>query len=301
MNPETEAAQAAAGNPLVFLPFLAVMIIFALLYMSGKKKYQEFVDALDKKEYSLKDIFPVGFALMDMIRYQYNSNFDRSFRRQLRELYPEEYVEFYLRTTYAQAASMGLLGLLLGALFFGAMDGDVTMLVFGFAIAGILVWVTFNGVTQKINDRHSAIALELPELTNQILILSGAGLTIKGALKKISDEMPADGPLYTALNKAVEKMSLGKTDEEALDEVTMTCNTPEVRRFVSVILMNIDRGGQEVLTALNEIGKELWDARKAAAQRIAEETSTKLLFPMMLMLIAVILLVAAPAVMGMEI
>ena len=289
------------GNPLTFLPFLIIMVIFAFLYMSGKKKYQEFVDALDKKEYSLKDFFPVGFMLMDMIHYQYNSNFDRSLRRQLRELYPEEYVEFYLRVTYAQAASTGLLGLLLGSLFFGVMDGDFTMLIVGLAFAGILLWVTFNSVTQKINERHSAIALDLPELTNQILILSGAGLTIKGALKKIADEMPATGPLYTALKTAVEKMNLGKTDEEALDEMTLTCNTPEVRRFVSVILMNIDRGGSEVLIALNEIGKELWDARRAAAQRIAEETSTKLLFPMMLMLFAVILLVAAPAVMGMGI
>ena len=288
-------------NPLFFLPFLIVMIIFALFYSSGKKKYQAFVDALDKKEYGLKDFFPLGFALMDLIHYQYNANFDRRLRRQLRELYPEEFVEFYLRVTYAQAASTGLLGLVLGTLFFGAMDGDITMLLFGVALAGILVWVTFNGITQKIEERHSAITLELPELTNQILILSGAGLTIKGALKKIANEMPADGPLYTALKKAVEKMELGTTDEEALDELTLTCNIPEVRRFVSVILMNVDRGGSEVLVALNEIGKELWDARRATAQRIAEETSTKLLFPMMLMLLAVILLVSAPAVMSMSI
>lgn len=288
-------------NPLFFLPFLIVMIIFALFYSSGKKKYQAFVDALDKKEYGLKDFFPLGFALMDLIHYQYNTNFDRRLRRQLRELYPEEFVEFYLRVTYAQAASTGLLGLVLGTLFFGAMDGDITMLLFGVALAGILVWVTFNGITQKIEERHSAITLELPELTNQILILSGAGLTIKGALKKIANEMPADGPLYTALKKAVEKMELGAMDEEALDELTLTCNIPEVRRFVSVILMNVDRGGSEVLVALNEIGKELWDARRATAQRIAEETSTKLLFPMMLMLLAVILLVSAPAVMSMSI
>lgn len=289
------------NSSLVFLPFLIVMAVFALLYVRGKKKYQELISALNKKEYGLKDFFPAGFAFMDAIHYKYNTNYDRGLRRQLRELYPEEFVEFYLRVTYAQAVSTGLIGLLLGSLFYGAMDGDITMLVFGVAIALVLMWVTFNGITQKVNDRHSMISLELPELTNQILILSGAGLTIKAALKKIADEMPTTGPLYTALKKAVEKMNLGKTDEEALDEITVTCNIPEVRRFVSVILMNIDRGGSEVLMALNEIGKELWDARRATAQRIAEETSTKLLFPMMLMLLAVILLVAAPAVMSMGI
>ena len=113
--------------------------------------------------------------------------------------------------------------------------------------------------------------------------------------------MPASGPLYQALAKTTEKMEHGATDEEALDQLTVACNMPQVRRFVSVILQNMHRGGADVLVALQDIGKELWEARKAAARQIAEETSTKLLFPMMLMLIAVILLVAAPAVMGMAI
>ena len=75
---------------------------------------------------------------------------------------------------------------------------------------------------------------------------------------------------------------------------------PAVRRLVSVLLQNMQRGGTEVLYALREIGQELWEGRKAAARQIAEETTTKLLFPMMLMLLAVILLVAAPAVMSMN-
>lgn len=289
------------SNPVLFVPFLVVMLLFALLFVKGKQKYATFVNAIDKSEYNLRDFFPVGFSLMELLRIQYSTNFDRMLRRQLAELYTEEFTEFYLRVVYAQAGTTAMIALLLGTLFFGATDGDITFLVIGVAMAGILVWASFNGVKTKVNERHQRIALELPELTNQILILSGAGLTLKAALIKIAKEMPGEGPLYQALKQSVDKMELGMTDEQALDSLTVACNMAEVRRFVSVILQNMHRGGTDVLTALSEIGRELWAARKAAAQRIAEETTTKLLFPMMLMLIAVILLVAVPAVMSMSI
>lgn len=287
------------NNPIIFIPFLVVMVLFALLYSAGKKKYAAYLPPLDKDVYGLKDFFPVGFVLMDLLHYNYGSNLDRTLRRQLTELYTAEFSEFYLRVTWAQAATSALVGLLLGTLFFGAMEGDISMLVLGVGFAAVLVWASFDDVKKRVQKRHDRVAVELPELTNQLLILSGAGLTLKGAMVKVAREMSTDGPLYQALGKSVEMMELGATNEQALDNLTSACNTPEVRRFVSVLLQNLQRGGTDVFLALGEIGKELWDARRAAAKRVAEETTTKLLFPMMLMLFAVILLVAVPAVMSM--
>lgn len=283
------------------VPFLVVLVVFFLLYLKGKKKYAPYVKALDKKTYGLAELFPVGFAAMESIRYRYSSTLDRKLRRELTELYTAEYCEFYLRVVWAQAATCIVLGMLLGTLFYAAMNGDITFLFLGGALSAVLAWTSFHDVDEKVEKRHNQVAIELPELTNQILILSGAGLTLKGAISKIVQEMPGEGPLYQALGKTEEMLSLGATDEKAFDQLVSACNMPEVRRFVSVILQNLNRGGSDVLGALREIGKELWDARRAAAQRIAEETSTKLLFPMVLMLIAVILLVVAPAVMGMNI
>ncbi len=286
---------------LIYIPFLVLMILFALLYSKGKKQYASFVNALDKKEYSLKDFMPVGFSLMALSRYRYGSNLDRLLRRQVAELYTAEYQEFYLRVIWAQAATNAFLGLLMGTLFFAAMGGDPVMLGVGIALGAALAWSAFADVKNKVEKRHLQVAVDLPDLTNQIIILSGAGLTLRGALIKIANEMQMDTPLYRALGQVVEKMEHGATDEEAMDQLTVSCNMPEVRRFASVVLQNMQRGGQDVLIALRDIGKELWDGRKAAARQVAEETSTKLLFPMMLMLVAVIILVAAPAVMGMAI
>ena len=286
-------------NPVMMIPFLIMMVLLALLYLSGKKTYQAYAEAMDK-DTPLRDFLPVGFRLMAMIRYKYASNQDRKVRRQLAELYDYEYVEFYLRATWAQAATYVVVGLWMTTLFVGATNGDPSLLALGLVLTGALAMLPFSQLNEKVEKRHLQVAIDLPNLTNQILILSGAGMTIRGAMMKIAREMPADGPLYQALDKAVTQMENGATDEVALETLVTDCNVPAVRRLVSVLLQNMQRGGTEVLIALREIGQELWEGRKAAARQIAEETTTKMLFPMVLMLFAVILLVVAPAVMSMN-
>ena len=65
---------------------------------------QPYCEALDKEEYPLKALAPVGFATLEMIKRNYESNIDRKLRRQLRELKDEEYVEFFLRATCADTS-----------------------------------------------------------------------------------------------------------------------------------------------------------------------------------------------------
>ena len=89
----------------------AVVAAFGLLYEKGKKKYQGYLAPLDKKEFPMRDFLPVGFALMDVIRYQYNTAFDRKNRKFLKELYDPEYVEFYLRVYWALACAYAMIAL----------------------------------------------------------------------------------------------------------------------------------------------------------------------------------------------
>lgn len=288
-------------NPIYAIPALVVLVVFVLLHLQGKKRYAAMIQAMDKQEYGLRDIMGVGFMLMELSKYQYAGKLDRKARMQLRELYEPEFVEFYLRVQWGAGVTYGCLSLLLGTLAFAARDGDVMLLALFVVLAPVLVYMSFSSLESKVEKRHQQVAMDLPDFTNQLIILSGAGLTLRAAIIKVGREMPGDTPFYVALRKAVNKMENGATDEAALDVLVTQCNMPVVRRLTSILLQNMQRGGTDVLIALREIGAELWTNRKAAARQMAEEVSTKMLFPMMLMLIAVILLVAAPAVMSMNI
>lgn len=277
--------------------FIVVLVLIVLLYSKGKKKYVPLCKVLDKKEYPFKSLTMIGFSLMELIGYKYKSNLDRKLRKSLRELKEEEYVEFYLRTTWATAATYFIIAAFLSAMLaFANIEFSIVLLVLGFGL--ILAYTALYDIDKKIAERHMEIVLDLPDFSNKLLILSGAGLSLKAAMVKVSKEMEKDSAFYKELKHSVYLMEHGSTVEAAMDSLCARCNTPEVRRMASVLLQNMHSGGSDVLIALNEISRELWNNRRAAAKKIAEEAGTKLLFPMMLMLLAVILIVAAPAVMS---
>lgn len=277
---------------------LVSIVIFYILYSSGNKKYAKMVAPLDEKVFRIKSFMPAGFALMALIKYKYNSAYDRKLRQQIAEVHDAEYVEFYLRCYWACAATYIPLGLCLMSLFALTAEGDLTMPIFCVILVGLLIYLNFSELKNKVEERHRKICMDLPGFTNQLIILSGAGMTLRSALIKVAKEGNGSSPLYEELRKSVLLMEHGETDEYALDRLVAKCNMPEIRRFVSLLLQNMARGGNDVFIALHDIGQEQWQNRKAAATRYSEEANTKLLFPMMLMLFAVILMCAAPAVMS---
>lgn len=286
-------------SPAAAVYLLVVVLLIYLLYKRGEKRYKPLVEPLNKDDFGLKDFFSIGFSVMDLVQYQYGTAFDRKLRRQLVELYDPDYTEYWLRVYWGAAASYAAIGALFSAFLLLGMG--VTGCILGWAVGLIMAYASFNDVKDKIERRHLKIAIDMPDFTNKILILSGAGMTIRAALIKISHEMAADTPLYQELAYSVKMLENGATDEAALERLSMRCNTPQMRRFTSVILQNIHRGGSDVLLALQDIGQEQWAERKAAAMRVSEEADTKLLFPMMLMLGSVIIMTIAPAVMSINI
>lgn len=278
---------------------IACVLLFYYFYAGGKKKYLKMLDPLTKDEFGLKDFFPAGFFLMEKLKYKYNSQYDRILRKNLKEIYDPGYVEFYLRVYWAASASYVLIGFLFSGLL--ALSGEKLLPFAGFCVGLVLAYVNLSSLNDKVEERHRRISMDMPDLTNKIVILSGAGMTLRAALAKIASEMGGQRPLYQELAYSMQMMENGTPAEAAFDHFMVRCNMPEIRRFVSIILQNMNRGGTDVTRALAEIGREQWENRKNAAKRFAEEASTKMLFPMMLMLLAVILLTITPAVLSMNV
>lgn len=295
---EQTAASVHTGS-LIFL--LIALVVFLLLYSGSKRKYAHYVEPLDPKKFPLKSLLSVGFYAMGLLRYRYHLKFDRRLRRQLAELYDEEFAEYYLQAHWAGAATYAVVGLNVTALFLLATEGDMLGLFLGAVATFIVIWSFFRSVQRQIDERHTKIRLVFPDVLNQLVILSGAGLTLRAAWLKIARDMPADTPLHTEMRKVAEQMEQGVSDLIALDNMGNRCGMPEMRRFISMMVQNFQRGGSDVLYAMEGIGKELWDGRKAAAKRAAEEAGTRLLFPMMLMLLAVIMLVVTPAILSLNV
>ena len=71
-------------------------------------------------------------------------------------------------------------------------------------------------------------------------------------------------------------------------------------RFINIITQSIKNGNKDIKNILNlEVQDALFE-RKQRAKKLGEEASTKLVLPLMLMLLTIMIIIMVPAFMGMK-
>ena len=137
------------------LVFVVVLILFGVLYMLSKNKYDEFIAPLDKKTYSMKVLMPMALYLIDKAKYQFNTKYDHGLYLRLGELYGHNNARYYLKVHWAHKLALLILAILIIAFFAAAMGNpDMSFGVFGLVVLGLIFYLTDNEINQKIKKRH---------------------------------------------------------------------------------------------------------------------------------------------------
>ncbi|QYK66214.1 hypothetical protein KAI36_01356 [Paenibacillus sp. S02] len=195
---------------------------------------------------------------------------------------------------YIMAAGGALISLMLG--------GDATGLVLGLGL-GILVPIALiKDLHGKVQKRDQQILMELPELLSKMMLLVGAGETVQRALLHCVERKGADTehPLYRELRQTVAEWESGFSFQQAFEHLSKRCGIQEMTVFTTTVLLNMRRGGSDFVMALRELSQTLWGKRTSISRTRGEQASSKLVFPMALILLTVIVLVGAPALMMMN-
>jgi tight adherence protein C len=195
---------------------------------------------------------------------------------------------------YIMAAGGALISLMLG--------GDATGLVLGLGL-GILVPIALiKDLHGKVQKREQQILMELPELLSKMMLLVGAGETVQRALLHCVERKGADTehPLYRELRQTVAEWESGYSFQQAFEHLSKRCGIQEMTVFTTTVLLNMRRGGSDFVMALRELSQTLWGKRTSISRTRGEQASSKLVFPMALILLTVIVLVGAPALMMMN-
>ncbi|WP_328802090.1 type II secretion system F family protein [Paenibacillus sp. LX16] len=195
---------------------------------------------------------------------------------------------------YMMAAGGAIISLLMG--------GDATGLVLGLGL-GILVPIALiKDLHGKVQKRDQQILMELPELLSKMMLLVGAGETVQRALLHCVERKGADTehPLYRELRQTVAEWESGFSFQQAFEHLSKRCGIQEMTVFTTTVLLNMRRGGSDFVMALRELSQTLWGKRTSISRTRGEQASSKLVFPMALILLTVIVLVGAPALMMMN-
>jgi tight adherence protein C len=138
--------------------------------------------------------------------------------------------------------------------------------------------------------------IDFPAFVSKLALLMNAGMHLRQALVKIYNDADKSRPLYEELGIVLQDMESGISESQAWQEFSERCKIKEITSFASMIVQNSRIGGSQMVNELKRMSHETWEMRKHAVKQMGETASAKLVFPMMLMLIAILVIAISPAV-----
>jgi tight adherence protein C len=287
--------------------------VFLIAFSKSKGVYDEYTETINKNEYMFKDFMPIGLWLNERIDlrkilppniYKFLYKYESNVKGRVIELYGIKYADYYLMIHNGNKTAMGLTiatGAALLSVIMGAQGDATNCGIFLFAsIAAMIGMPLLNdrGLNGKIEKRRLALQMEFPDFINKLTLLVNAGMTISKAWEKIVVDNRKDTPLYNEMTVALGEIRAGKPESVAYEEFGRRCKIKEIIKFVSVIVLNLKKGGSDVVPVLKVQAMECWEMRKNVAKRLGEEAATKILIPLMIMFVGIIIIVATPAILS---
>ena len=174
------------------------------------------------------------------------------------------------------------------------------LILLGIAAAGCLFLKEKEDALLTVKVREEQLMEDYPGFVYQVLILIGAGYSVKTAWKKLSDSYEEDKkkmkrPLWKEIQFTMNQIEAGVPEVRAYIEFGRRCGNRKYIKFASLLENSISTGGKNFRKLLEDEVKEAFELRMDIARRKGEEASAKLLLPSFVMLGVVMVMVMAPA------
>lgn len=266
------------------------LVLWLVMYLKGKKNAALF-EPLDEKDFPFKEIYFMGYAVTELINYQYKSKNDRKLRKDLDVLYGAKYADYYLRVIYSQKITMGATVAVLAFALYGLADGFAGFFVgLLFAVAAYYYFGTMT--EKKILKRSEEMLSDFSEVISKLALLTNAGMILREAWEEIA--YTGETSLYKEMQKAVDEMNNGVAEIDAIFNFGTRCIIPEIKKFSSTIVQGLVKGNSELTLMLMDQSKEVWAAKKQDVRRQGEKAASKLLIPICIMFVGILIMILIP-------
>jgi hypothetical protein len=177
-------------------------------------------------------------------------------------------------------------------------------------LAAVAIWyVKDMELRQKMKRRRDQLLMDYPELINKFTLLVNAGMTVRQAWFKIAEDYRAKQTkgeskqhyAYEEMLSTVHELQLGISENTAYEQFGRRIGIIPYIKFSSLISQNLKKGNRGFTDLLRRESMEAFEDRKEMAKRLGEEAGTKLLAPMMFLLVIVFLIIMIPAFMAFQI
>lgn len=176
-------------------------------------------------------------------------------------------------------------------------NNDYAVLILLFPV--ILVLIIAKGYTDKRNKekkKEELLVCEYPEVISKLSLLIGAGMTPYNALCRIASD--GKGEAYRRLSEVVRRIQSGSSERELYSQFGQIFGVRCYSKLGTLLSQNVVRGNEQLRVMLKNECIDAFEEKKARARKKGEQAGTKLLFPMLLMLLVVMAIIMVPAFMS---
>ncbi|HSC50626.1 MAG TPA: type II secretion system F family protein [Gaiellaceae bacterium] len=162
--------------------------------------------------------------------------------------------------------------------------------VVGIGMLAGLGWVMPKFVLERrATKRLQDIDREMPELVDLLVTTVEAGVGFASSLQLVARRV--EGPLGQELRLALQEQSMGMTIEDALKHMLSRVDSASVRAFVQAILQG-QTLGVSIGKILRDLAVDMRKRRRQVAEERAQKAPTKILFPLVILILPALLIVA---------
>ncbi len=170
----------------------------------------------------------------------------------------------------------------------------------GFLAAAVLMGAQTREEQKKLQKRREELLLDYPALVMKFTLLVQAGMTARRAFQKIGEDYLRRKKLrtrcaYEEIVTACREMESGVSELDAYRRFGERCSQVQYKIFSTLLIQNLQKGSRQLSDMLERESLAAWEERKRKARVLGEAAATKLLFPMVLMLLVVMVIIMIPA------
>lgn len=180
-------------------------------------------------------------------------------------------------------------------------DYSVVLWVLTIVTAVSVYAMSDQDLHRQQEQRKKRMQRDYPDIVHKMVLYVGAGMTTRGAFQKIAGdyEQKKGGsgllPAYEEMLYACRELHSGVSEASAYEHFGKRTGLQEYIRLSTLLTQNLKKGNSALLERLREEADRAGEEQLQNCKRLGEEAGTKLLVPMVLMLLVVMVMIMIPA------
>ena len=167
-------------------------------------------------------------------------------------------------------------------------------------VASVLIIIGSKRDEKKaLAKEKEEILSEYPVLLQKMALYQATGMTIRNIWAAIYEEgiikKSEKNPMYREMGITLNELKSGVSEGMAYKRFGERTQVSELIRFTALLSQNLRKGSSKLKELLDAESVNAFSQRKLRAIKLSEEAGTKLLFPMMILLMEVMVLIMVPA------